>query len=85
MAHRKPLGTRFTSTFDWNGQLPEPEDYLVSAAGTWYLVVGVIEKANPAKVGLCLERIASRTMIEVREEDAVGRHAVHPFHWYPRG
>jgi hypothetical protein len=58
MAHRKPLGTTFTSTFDWDGPHPELGDYLVSMADTWYLVVGVQEKANPKKVGLTLERIA---------------------------
>lgn len=77
MAHRKPLGSTFTSTFDWRGQVPEPLDYLVSGAETWYRVVGVEEKANPAKVGLMLERIAKPTG---EFHDAV----VHTFEWYPR-
>lgn len=93
MAHRKPLGSTFTSTFDWAGDFPEPDDYLVSGAGTWYRVAGVEEKSNRAKVGLMLERIAEpagvtivadgdqeRLVVQVGEQ----LHPVHPFVWYPR-
>lgn len=75
MAHRKPLGSTFTSTFDWEGPHPWIGDFLVSGAGTWYGVVGVEEKANPRKVGLMLERIA-----EPAERDG----QVHQFVWYER-
>ena len=76
MAHRKPLGTTFTSTFDWQGLEPGLHDALVSQAGTWYRVVGVAETAsllaalqNPDvngrryRIKLTLERVAEpRTM-----------------------
>lgn len=90
MAHRKPLGTTFTSTLDWSGEKPELLDYLRSAAGTWYRVVGVHEHSNASKVKLTEERIASPTGIEGRSAyprhfiDGDGVHRVHDFWWYPR-
>ncbi len=80
MAHRKPLGSTFTSTFDWEGPHPWLEDFLVSAADTWYRVVGVQEKANPRRVGLTLERIAKPAW-PLSEHDG----QVHEFVWYDRG
>lgn len=90
MAHRKPLGSTFTSTFDWQGARPRLLDFLRSEAGTWYRVIGVHETANPEKVRLTEERIASPTGVEGRTpfprtiRDRDGAHTVHDFHWYPR-
>lgn len=77
MAHRKPLGTTFTTTLEWEGEQPELGDYLISSAGTWYRVNGVIEKENPAKVGLTLERVAGAAQDEHHVR-------THPFAWYRR-
>lgn len=94
VAHRKPLGSVFSCTFDWRGEAPSLNDFLVSQADTWYRVVGVEEKANPAKVGLVLERIEKpdsyidvcRTHDGFRyviEENATIR-IVFEFEWYER-
>jgi hypothetical protein len=86
MAHRKPLGTTCHSVCDWAGDLPVLNDALVSQAGTWYRIIGVEEKRNPAKVGLLLERVAEPEVFTdgtVRWPDAcVG--IAHDFEWYPR-
>lgn len=74
MAHRKPLGTTCHTNADWVGERPGLGDYLVTPAETWYRVLGVEEKRNPAKIGLLLERIAG--------PDRSGR--VFEFEWYPR-
>lgn len=84
MAHRKPLGTTCHTNADWEGEHPALLDYLRTPANTWYRIVGIEERANPKKLGLTLERVAPRTVIEVREEDAVGRRGVHDFEWYSR-
>lgn len=89
MAHRKPLGTTCRTTADWPGEKPRLRDYLVTPAGTWYRIVGVEESSNPDKVKLMLERIAPKTLIEVRQEDydrivSDGRPRVHEFQWYER-
>lgn len=91
MAHRKPLGTLCHTNADWHGERPFLLDYLVTPAGTWYRIVGIEEKKNPSKLGLTLERVAPRTLIEVRADDleqweADGEHRrrVHDFEWYPR-
>lgn len=92
MAHRKPLGTTFTGPLDWPRGLPriELDDYLRSAAGTWYRAAGVHETPNLDKQLLTLERIASPTGVEGRAlcpdcfiEDGAIRQ-VHHFVWYPR-
>lgn len=86
MAHRRPLGTTTQTTFDWRGEMPKIHDCLRSQAGTCYRVLGVEEKANPAKVGLMLERVADRdeateTLVEWEDGD-VG--VMMEFEWYPR-
>ncbi len=87
VAHRKPLGTTCRTLADWHGPLPMLGDYLVTPAGTWYLVVGIEEKRNPAKVGLVLERAAEPCMdaaecSAVNPDGTVG--LIHEFEWYPR-
>lgn len=94
MAHRKPLGSTFSTTFDWEGPQPELGDYLASQALTFYRVVGVEEKANPKKVGLVLERIADppADAICVNRYTGAGyvyedddRYVpIHRFEWYAR-
>lgn len=77
MAHRKPIGSlTLPMIFDWEGGNPELGDYLVSAAGTWYLVAGELETRNPKKVRLVLERIDEPL------SQSIGT-TVHPFYWYP--
>lgn len=59
MAHRKPLGTTCRAHFAmnaWNGTRPDLEDFLVSEAGTAYLVVGIAE--GQTRVQYTLERVA---------------------------
>lgn len=91
MAHRKPLGTMFTSTFDWQGPHPALLDYLVSQADTWYRVVGVQEKTSPTKIGLTLERVGGPEGEVFRGPsgrcgvvEGVEVRLVHNFEWYPR-
>jgi hypothetical protein len=75
MGHRKPLGTTCSMTLnerDWAKPLPELGEYLVSEAGTAYLVVGVED--GRVRRRLILERVAAAPV------DAV----VHRFFWLPR-
>lgn len=62
MAHRKPLGTTCRCTnFEWNDDPdhpPELGDYLVSEAGTAYLIVGVEECRRRDRFNLTMERVA---------------------------
>lgn len=81
MAHRKPIGsTTGPMVFDWQGGNPRLDDYLVSAAGTWYRVAGEIETRNPRKAKLVLERILEPSLEEMHASTAV----VHEFFWHPR-
>lgn len=81
MAHRKPIGsTTVPMTFDWEGGNPRLDDYLISAAGTWYRVVGELETRNRRKAKLVLERILEPTLEELHASTGV----VHEFFWYPR-
>lgn len=87
MAHRKPLGTTCRTIADWKGATPHLLDALVTSAGTWYRIVGVEEKANPAKLGLLLERQDEPEHLaegKVRWPDGEIGQGVHPFEWYPR-
>lgn len=59
MAHRKPIGTTCSAHFPmktWE-RMPELMDYLVSEAGTAYLIVGIRE--GRTRVHYVLERAAA--------------------------
>lgn len=78
MAHRKPLGSTCSAHFGMKAweRMPECGDYLVSTAGTAYLVVGLRE--GKTRVQYVLERAAA-----VPDGSAEGFY-VYEFFWLSR-
>lgn len=86
MAHRKPIGTTTgPMLFTWNGPIPFLDDYLVSEAGTWYRVAGILETTAVGKIKLVLERVAPRgaPLACVPDDEGFDRR-VHEFYWHSR-